>query len=134
MSAKVLTASRAKVLFSAPIDFVLERPKPPERGHDWNHMQISAHCDIIKAAGFGEGAIVAHRKLSMHERKTTRNWGVVMNLQRYRGSHALPYTPLTVKCFIDDSLWYGWHEDLLLVHHALEWNELDAVFRPQLEG
>ena len=133
MSAKVLAPSRTKVLFSAPIEVELIRPKPLERGHDWTHLQIQAHVDLIKTAGFGEGAIVVHRKNSMHERRTPRNWGVVMNLQRYRGSHIAPYTPLTVKCFLDNSLWYGWHEDLLLVNRAYEWQELEAIFRPQLE-
>lgn len=133
MSAKVLAPIRGKVLHPAPIEFDLLRPKPPARGEGWTHVQIQAHVEKVLNAGFGDGAIVVHRKLNTHERKMPRNWGVVMNLHRYKAGTATAYTPLTVKCFVDDSLWFGWHEELLLIHHHYEWKELDDVFKDQLE-
>lgn len=132
MSARVHQLPRTRVLFSAPIDIELNRPKPPGRGDDWTHPQIQEYLLSAREAGFAEGTVVVHKRFSFHERKMPKNWGVIVDVKRYRTASEA-YVPFTVKCVGDSAAWHVWHDELLYVHRAVEWAGYDAIFKPQLE-
>ncbi len=128
MSANVtITPSRSLVVFNSPIDIELAAPIPPPRGELWDHKQIGDYVANVRLLGFDEGGIVVRRSLAIHDQKRPNQWGVITNLQTYRGNTTI-YTPLTVKWFTDSPLSFMWHDELVMIHRAMEWNARQAFF------
>lgn len=119
------------VLFNEPIEEEIKGPEPEERGKFLTHVQIQEIVAEAKHKGFGDGAIVVRRGQQFYEMRQPSQWGVVRDLKTFRNGGA-PYIPLFICWLKNGDTEYLWPEDLMVVHPAVEWSDMDKRFRAQM--
>lgn len=131
MSARVST-TETNVAFNEPITEHIKGPAPTVRGEGMDHSEIMELVNKMKAVGFGDGAIVTRRNQNLYEMRSAPNWGMVRDMRTYRQTPLTVYWPLQVVWFTDGELSYHWPDELVVVHAAMDWQDMNKHLQAQL--
>lgn len=125
-------AGRTMVVFNTPVEEHIAGPEPVERGANMDHAAIQELVAEMRKVGLGDHAIVVRRNEQLHAMRQANNWGLVRDMRTFRSGVNGPYIPLLIVWLKDGFVTQEWPDAVVVVHPALEWQEMDKRLKAQL--
>lgn len=109
---------------------------PPEEvkyllGTHPTQEEISDYLAIKEVDGFGEGAIVTRRWQPQGNHQWPQQWGTVVLVHTKERGTIANWSPYSVKWHLIGEIEQAWAEDLIVIHQALDHDQLDAIAEAQ---
>lgn len=96
-----------------------------------NGEEIGDYLKLKSLEGFGEGAIVTRRWHTSNGHRWAQMWGTIILVHKTPRGGIANWTPYAVKWHQLGEVEQAWAEDLLVIHAALDNDQLDSIVEAQ---
>lgn len=97
------------------------------------YVQVNDYIRDMRLKGYGVGAIVTRRHISVEAMISNTGWGMILQERKAVPFNGIAYDPYIVKWFQTDKAEGTWAEDLLIIMPSLPRDELISMIADQVE-